>query len=341
MREGPVLIVHPRNRGRLLSSLLIAGMALTVLPAARCEHQTTPQVQGARDVVAADAAEEVDDDMPPDQDVGDLSGLACNFSGVWGLRQIAFNQDTIIGAAQVSSQWYIVEFQQNEDGTFDTLSSRECGVEVKGSASIVLTPDSVTGAMFRNPWAGRVAGTFRLDGDTCEVEFPPFYTVLGADRERFLPEDVSDNPSIADLQESLPLPTEEEPDGAEDWDGDGSGGVAYQVSGAINGRRNEVQRYWYTYFTDETYTVEPGSDAFTLRSNLENETSIIALDGCDPLCGLLAAASVVSPGKEHRTHFRRFGDDFDDPAFDEIRGEDELETCFNLRELMPHEGETE
>jgi hypothetical protein len=334
----------PRRVATLLATALApVAMGMT------CDHRTKVEPLGGRDVdpevlALLDAHDGGLDGSGQADGSGEGSGepaltaADCDLTGVWGIRQLAFNQDDIIGSIQASSEWHLVTFEDRGD---EVVATREsfCGVQVSGSATVELVPEALPTALHANRWDGR-RGTFAPVGARCELTLEPFYIALGVDPARYLPTETDPWPRMADLAASMPLPTAESPDGAQDWDGDGVPGVAFRVSGAVNGRRNAVQRFWYRYYStaDGGYEVAGNASAFVVRAEVETEEHLIAVEGCDPFCGLLSAGSSVAPGKAHRVYFERLGrDEAEAEATGVVVAGDELESCFRLQEHMPHD----
>lgn len=321
-----------------LCHLATLACALTSL-GATCDHQTEVRPLGASGIdlpdTVADPGGTSARDAPGDPQNEDLDdGDGCDLTGVWAARQVAFNQDTIIGAIQTASQWFVLDVRDDGDAIEFTWSI-ECGVEVSGSANVLLDRAALPILMRHNPWDGRT-GTFRRVGESCALEIEPMYAAIGMAREDAFPTDGT-TPPIEELASRYPMPTPDDPTGAQDWDGDGVPGVAYRVSRPISGKRNEVQRWWYRYFSAPGYEIPPGATEFVARAYLETESVVMGVEGCAPLCGLLEAGSVVAPGAEHRIYFVRLGDDLASADPEIVVPGDDLETCYRLQEFMPHD----
>src|SRR5690606_30199702 len=88
-----------------------------------------------------------------------------------------------------------------------------------------------------------LSGTFTKNGELCDLDFDRQYLILGLP-ESYLPEDPLERPELDELPA---LPTEEDPEGAEDWDMDGQPGIGFMVESLASGTRNSVQRSYNEY----------------------------------------------------------------------------------------------
>ncbi len=329
----------PTPMHRPLVTLLLSTPFLI---AATCDYQTELRPMGGAEYdVSADLTGDAPLDVTAVPDVEEVTDVdRCDLNGLWAIRQVAFSQDTILGAVQVSSEWYVTQITDLGDDVV-VESSYACGVEVSGSASVLMVPEAVPSVLFANPWDGR-RGEFSETDDACELSLEMHYTALGVERSDYVPMDGS-LPTLVELGETHPLPTMEDPTGAQDWDEDGIPGFAYRVSGAVSGKRHVVQRYRWRYYSDEGLRAQQEQTEFFVRAEIETEESILAIEGCDPFCGLLETGSITRPGARHRAHFRRLGDSLEDAETngEVILAEDALESCFRLREAMPHDPDVE
>jgi hypothetical protein len=152
-----------------------------------------------------------------------------------------------------------------------------------------------------NSHAG-LSGTYASNGDGCDLDMDRVYFVLGADPSLFLPEDPSARPELVDLP---PLPTEDDTTGAEDWDGDGELGLAFEVDAFVSGTRNSVQRAYQEFESDggnPDYTIEHSAATFTVNNLTAISESILSADNA-----LLESVGSLN-GSDHPVTFTRLGD---------------------------------
>lgn len=306
---------------------------LTVLAACQVDDVVLPD---SPDDVGVDVdAQDVSADTPIDS-VDDPSADAdpndpCDLTGTWAGRTTAYALDTLIFAPQLSSIWYYWEFEDYGDA-IEIVGGFNCGIRVEGSASVTLTAAATEALRVRNSPIGR-RGTFLPDGDSCAFRLERTYLLRGGD-PALLPENFADYggpDALERLDADIPLPTPENPDLADDIDEDGEPGIAFQVGGAVAGARNVVQRDWNDIFSSDEYPVAQGRlDEFRVDFDYDVSESLMSITGCDGFgCGLLEAGSAPDPEGDHHTQFVRVN-----PA--EIEGETDLETCFNVQDLLPY-----
>ena len=72
-----------------------------------------------------------------------------------------------------------------------------------------------------------------------------------------------------------------------------------------------------------------------MRGNFDDQESIMAVS--DGLGGLLRASATPANGLRHRMMFRRLGNSPSDPAVAAVHVADELQTCFNVQDALPHD----
>lgn len=322
----------------MLATLVLCS---PLLIAATCDYQTELRPIGGLELdLPLDSTSDVSADVD-DADAAEVAEVDhCDLNGLWAIRQVAFSQDTILGALQTSSEWYVVQITDNGDDIV-VDSSFACGVEVSGSASVVMVPEALPRVLFANPWDGRV-GEFSETETACELSLETHYTALGVERSDYVPTDGT-LPSLIELRETHPLPSADDPTGAQDWDNDGVPGLAYRISGPVSGKRHVVQRYRWRFYSEDGLRPPHDQSEFVIRAEIETEESMLVIEGCDPFCGLLETGSITSPGARHRVYFRRLGDSLEDAEAndDVILADDALESCFRLREAMPHDPDVE
>jgi hypothetical protein len=255
----------------------------------------------------------------------------CDSSGVWIARLTTFSRDSVFNSVQTASNWFYYELAQAGREVVVTRSL-DCGMQVSGSADVTINAATTRALLHRNDQAGR-KGEFYKDADHCTFRLARFYSTRGAARATYLPDDLAHSPELDALAPALP--TEAMPAGAEDWDGDGSLGLAFNVAGL--GARHVVQRDWNEYSSvgDPSTPIAFHANELVAAASFDSEEHILAVSG--GLGALLRAGATPANGMRHRIAFRRLGRDVDDPAVAAIRDADELETCYNIQDAMPHD----
>ena len=153
----------------------------------------------------------------------------------------------------------------------------------------------------------------------------------GVPRATYLPGDLSSNPELSAITPALP--TEDDPAGNEDWDGDGNPGIAFQVEGL--GTRNVAQRDWNEFFSDDTYPIALDAAEFIAAARFDSQESLLSTSGA--LGGLLRAGATPIVDAKHRVTFRRLGRSADDEAVNAVRVEDDVDSCYNVQDALPHD----
>jgi hypothetical protein len=249
-------------------------------------------------------------------------------NGVWIARQTTFSRDSVFNAIQTASSWSYYEISQSGRNVTVT-AAMSCGIQVSGSAQVTISRAGTAALAKHTEEAGR-RGLFYKEGDHCVFSLERHYQVRGCASAVYLPASVSTNP---DLDAILPaLPTAQAPSGAEDWDGDGSPGIAFIV--ASMGTRNAVQRDWNEMASDTTYKVALGSTEFVVAESFDDRDSIMATSGFG---ALLQAGAVPAAGLRHRAKFRRLGLTPSDAAVKAIHAAADVDTCYNIQDALPHD----
>jgi hypothetical protein len=253
----------------------------------------------------------------------------CDLHGIWIARLTTFSRDSVVLATQTASNWYYYEITQS--GADVTVSKAlDCGIQVSGSADVTINSATTQALLLRNDQTGR-RGQFFRDGDHCAFKLARFYSTRGVPRASYLPADTSSNPELASI--TPPLPTEQSPSGAEDWDADGNPGVAFNVSGL--GSRHVAQRDWNEFFSDAKHTIALGATELVAGASFDNQEQILAVTGAGG--GLLRAGSTPAMSMNHRVTFRLLGRNAADAAVVALLGKDDLETCFHVQDALPHD----
>lgn len=305
--------VRPRL---LLLALIAAAPACTV-------DDTVPS--NVADTSEADVGVDVSD---VHRDVA--SSGPCDLTGTWAAKASVWALDDAFSSNQRSNNWFYFEIVDYGE-TFEIVRGFDCGIRVEGAASVTLTAESTAALMARNEQTGRLGTFVPNEAGGCDLTTDRWFWIRGG-AESLLPRNFSPLLDLDLLQERAPLPTESDTDGAEDWGGTGNLGIAYQVGGAVGGTRNVVQRDWNEYFTSDEYPIETWPlDDFTVDFDYDSDEELLSVTNadCPPgLCGILETGSSPNPNGDHHIRFVRV-----DP--DEIAGESDLETCFNIQDLIP------
>jgi hypothetical protein len=255
----------------------------------------------------------------------------CDFNGIWIGKQITVSQ--ALSLPQSSNNWYYLEFSQL-GSTVEVKRHFDCGIEVRGSATVTLTRETTEALLSQNHQDGR-KGTLIKDGNVCTFDGARFWSVRGGDEQRYLPNPTRDSAdSITQVAAANPLPKPDNTDGAIDTEGDGKLGVAFQLTGIVSGTRNSVQRDWTRWFTEPGYEITPSTDwpdEIVIRADFDNEESVL-----DPTSGLLVSGSLPADA-EHVLKLRFLGRDVSDPRFTALVKETDLDTCFAIQDAMPAE----
>ena len=136
----------------------------------------------------------------------------------------------------------------------------------------------------------------------CDLDFNRQYLALGLP-ESYLPEDPRDRPELDELPA---LPTDENPEGAEDWDMDGQPGIGFRVDSVASGTRNSVQRSYNEYESSSPdYTIALSASEFTVNNLTSISESVIHATGT-----FLETTGTLT-GTDHPVHFTKLGDTFE------------------------------
>jgi hypothetical protein len=101
----------------------------------------------------------------------------CDFSGIWIAKQVTVSE--ALSLPQSSNNWYYLEFEQT--GTDVRVSKHfDCGIEVRGSATVTLTRQTTEELITHNVQTGRT-GTVTKQGSTCSLQIARFWSIRGAD----------------------------------------------------------------------------------------------------------------------------------------------------------------
>jgi hypothetical protein len=272
-------------------------------------------------------------DAGPSMMTSGASDPECDFNGIWMAKQMTVSE--ALGLPQTSNNWYYLELKQSGDAA-EVSKHFDCGIEVRGSATVTLSKPTLTASITHNLQAGRKISVAR-SGASCSFEAARFWSIRGADELRFLPGEPNpgrDFPDdIAAVATAKPLPTAQMTDGAIDIDMDGKLGIAFQVTGIVMGTRNSVQRDWTRWFTEPGYEIAASADWATdleIRADFDNEESII-----DPTSGLLVSNSAPSGSAKHVLILRFLGRDASDARAAAVIKPDDVDTCYAIQDALP------
>ena len=266
---------------------------------------------------------------------GTAGGMAaqdpdCDFNGIWAAKQVTISE--ALSIPQSSNNWYYLEFKQT-GSQVEVSEHFDCGIEIRGSFTVTVSRATLASLTMRNVQIGR-SGTMSKEGGTCKFRMARFWSIRGADEQRFLPNASRDSADSSDqVAAAKPLPTLNMPDGAIDAENDGKLGVAFTVSDL--GTRNSVQRDWTEWFTDEGYEITPSTDwpeELVVRADFDNEENVL-----DPSSGLLTTLSAPSTRAPHVLRLRFLGRNASDPRASAINKADKVETCFAIQDMLPAE----
>lgn len=253
----------------------------------------------------------------------------CDLNGIWIARLTTFSRDLEYDTVQTASHWFYYELAQS--GRHVTVAKAlDCGIQMTGSADITLNTTTTRALLHANDQAGR-RGEFYKDAGRCALRFERFYSARGVPRTAYLPADPSTNPELSSLEP--PLPTEQMPSGAQDWDEDGTPGITFNVAGL--GSRDVVQRDWNEFWSDPTSGVAVHTDEFEARAAFDSQENILATS--DALDGQLSASMTPATDMRHRMLFRRIARSPSDAAAAAVRVPDDLETCYKVQSSLPHD----
>ncbi len=278
---------------------------------------------------------------------------ACDLTGYWAARETDYTRDSILGSIQTSSTWYLYHFVQTGDD-FVIDQDIECGVHVTGSAVVDSTPGTLRGLIYQNrmdaqsPHGAR-HGTSRPASDGCAVRLDRWYRVRGA-TQAYLPADFTRRPPLTAL---TPLPSVDNPvtstdfpAGATDEDGDGIPGVAFAITGFVNGIRNAAQRDWKEFATPAGQSVPAAGLELAIQGAFDLQENVLRVTACGGACALIASpansASATYPGRLTLAFVgKTLGSDRVSRV---VAGKPrdsldaDLTTCANVRLVLPHDG---
>lgn len=261
---------------------------------------------------------------------GDAGSGSCDLTGVWIGRM---NTESLaLGQPQYANNWYYFELTQ--DGSALTVARHmDCGLEVRGDVTVLLAPATTDALRAHNVQTGR-KGTVTAQGDgTCALDTEHFWSVRGVSESAFVPTPRTSSDSLAQVQAALPLPPANRPERTEDWDGDGKPGIAWAVTGIVQGERHTAQRDWTRYFTAPGYEIRAVADFpsdLVVRAEFSNEEVVY-----ESSAGL-GQVSQPNASAAHTLTLRFLGRTKDDArARAIVVAGDDRATCVNVRTTLP------
>jgi len=264
---------------------------------------------------------------------GTPSDPDCDMNGIWIGNQVTRSQ--ALGQGQFSNNWYYLELSQEGDDVTVTKHF-DCGIEVRGSVTVIVSRASADALRSHNIQTGR-KGTLKKDGTKCTFKMDRFWSIRGGDEAKFAPNPRNSTQSISEVAASNPIPTKDKPTGAEDWENDGKLGSAWQISGALQGTRNSVQRDWTEWFSETGYEITAATDFKTdlvVRANFDAEEQIF--DATSPLLNQL---STTDASAKHTLTLRFLGRDKNDARVKALVKSDDFETCKAVQAALPVQSE--
>jgi hypothetical protein len=275
-------------------------------------------------------------------------------SGFWAVRETVYLRDDVLQEVQVSSNWYLYEISQT-GADFQIDSELDCAAHVTGTVTVDYPPATLHGLIWENPEdgtdpiRGKRHGTSTPASGGCAVTLDPWYFARGV-TEAYLPTSFASQEPLASLE---PLPTVVDaisgdvfPAGATDPTTAGIPGVGTVLSGGLaSGIRYAAQRtsMWFASTSSVAASalqiVVPGT--FALNENvlrvIECGDSCFALTiGANP-----ATNAYLAPFSTWQFIGKTLGSARVAPIVMAAPRNDitlDLETCANVRQMLPHDG---
>jgi len=254
----------------------------------------------------------------------------CDLNGVWIARQQTVN--VALGLPQTANNWYF--FALHQDGeAFEVVEHFDCGIEVLGTVHVQLMPSTVEALIPHNLQRGRRGTMAKTADGHCAFEIDRFWSVRGMSEATYAPKDrfTKDSPETLAMQQ--PLPTQSNPAGAEDWDGDGELGIAWYITGIASGTRHSIQRDFTEWFSDSEFQITPSlswTEDLVVRSNIGSEE--VVLSASNPT---LAGSGTPDGTAKHRVTFRFLGRDRNTDAARKLLKAKPFDTCSAIRDALP------
>lgn len=273
----------------------------------------------------------------------------CDMTGYWAVSETDYTCDDVFHQPQTSSNWYLYHLTQTGNA-FVVDAELDCGVHVTGSVTVDYTPPALSAVLYLNEMDGTGShparkGTSQATSGGCAVALDRWYKVAGVD-DSFLPADFTTKPALSSLPAlptvSDPINGPDAPPGATDPDGDGFAGMAFQITGIVNGVRDSAQRNWKEYATTGT-PVPAAAIQFDVPGGFDLQETILHVSQCGTGCGLLTTGATAStaPGKITLAFIgKTLGSSRVSAIVAGAPGKDvktDLTTCQNVQQALPHE----
>jgi len=260
---------------------------------------------------------------------GTPSDPECDMNGIWIGRQTTRSE--ALSAGQFANNYYYMELRQDGDDVVVTKHF-DCGIDVRGSVTVKITPATTKAMMLHNVKTGRKGTLKRGAGDTCDFAMERYWNVRGLDEARFAPSPRNSTSTLAQVASATPMPTKENQDGAEDWDMDGKPGVAWQIS-LGNSVRHTAQRDWIEWFSDPEHSITKSADwssDLLVRAKFDAEEVLFEASS-----GLVASLSTVDASAKHTLALRFLGRDKSDSRAKALIKADDFDTCLAIQAALP------
>jgi hypothetical protein len=273
----------------------------------------------------------------------------CDMTGYWAVSETDYTCDDVFHQPQTSSNWYVYHLTQTGND-FAVDAELDCGVHVTGSVTVDYTPSALDAVLYLNSMDGTGShparkGTSQATSGGCAVTLDRWYKVAGV-TDAYLPADFTAKPALSSLPAlptvSDPINGTDVPTGTTDPDGDGFAGMAFQITGIVNGVRDSAQRNWKEYSTGAT-PVTAAALTFDVPGGFDLQETILHVSQCGTGCGLLTTGATAStaPGK---ITFSFIGKTLGSSRVAAIvTGQPrkslqaDLATCQNVQQALPHE----
>jgi hypothetical protein len=137
----------------------------------------------------------------------------------------------------------------------------------------------------------------------------------------------------------------EVPDGATDPDGDGIPGLAFAITGFVNGTRDAAQRDWKEFATPAGASVQAGALELAIPGAFDLQENVLRVSGCGTGCALIASAAHAASDLHGRLSLAFVGKTLGSERVSRVVGgkprgdlQTDLTTCANVRLVLPHDG---
>jgi hypothetical protein len=282
-----------------------------------------------------------------DSEGGDGDSLgdgSCSLAGLWAVRQTTYVQALV---ETVTANWYFIELAQDGE-QLEVVDHFDCGyasISVGGTG--MSSPATDVALAAHNLQKGR-RGIMRKNGAFCDFSLERFWAVRGASEDVYLPGGHFDDRELEEVQAEAPLPTRENIQGQEDWDGDGNPGVTFLIGS--KDARYSVSREFTEWFScngtsgDSPVCSEADVEKYALpasaskeqvefRVNFNNEDSPLGATS-----ELYAVVGMPLRLADNRVTWKRLGESRDDALASQLFSSDDVhDRCAFIRTQLPAE----